>query len=121
MPSYSSGPIENNPVSGIRPTQQVTVKIVNQDFANSSVVLIQGYVLNGSKSLYVKQLFSVGPNQTVTRTFTANFNAFAFEITTDGAAEYETLVSVWGKNAAGQLVTVHRLVSEELKLNNEIQ
>ncbi len=31
MEVLSTGPIENRPVGGIRPTQQVTVKIVNRD------------------------------------------------------------------------------------------
>ena len=44
----------------------------------------------------------------------ANFDAFEFNFTTSGAAETSIEVSAWGKNAAGQLVTAHRLVSSEL-------
>jgi YVTN family beta-propeller protein len=44
----------------------------------------------------------------------ANFDAFEFVFTTGGAAAGQTEISVWGKNAVGQLVTAHRLVSSEL-------
>ncbi|WP_241156683.1 hypothetical protein [Bacillus sp. FJAT-42376] len=41
MGILSTGPIENNPVNGVRPSQLVTVKVDNRDSANSSVVLIR--------------------------------------------------------------------------------
>ncbi len=113
MSILSTGPIENNPVGGIRPTKQIAVKIVNRDPVNSSNILIQGYVLNGSRNLYVSELFAIGSNQVITRTYFADLNAFAFDFTTGGSAANETDISIWGKNAVGQLVTVHRLVSSE--------
>ncbi|MBE0343801.1 YncE family protein, partial [Paenibacillus sp. 28ISP30-2] len=57
---------------------------------------------------------SVAPNQVVTKNYFANFDAFEFVFTTGGVALSQTEISVWGKNAAGQLVTAHRLVSSEL-------
>ncbi len=114
MSILSTGPIENNPVSGIRPSTQVTVKIDNKSSVNSSTVTIQGFALDGSRTLYVLELFSVAPNQVVTKTYFANINALEFVFITGGDAEADTDISVWGKNAAGQLVTAHRLVSSEL-------
>ncbi|MFA9556916.1 hypothetical protein ACERII_06420 [Evansella sp. AB-rgal1] len=116
MSIYSSGPIENNPVSGVRPTQQVTVKISNNDSSNTSTIFIQGYALNGTRSLYVQEVFAVGPNQVMTKNYFANLDGFEFIITTGGDAEEDTIVSFWGKNAAGQLIAAHRLVSEELDI-----
>ncbi|WP_405171910.1 hypothetical protein MHI12_06620 [Paenibacillus sp. FSL H8-0280] len=50
MATISSGPIENNLVSGSRLTQSVTVKIDNEDPINASNVLIEGYALNGTRT-----------------------------------------------------------------------
>ncbi|WP_404332370.1 hypothetical protein [Mesobacillus maritimus] len=114
MSIYSTGPIENNPVNGVRPTQQVTVKIENKNSEDFSTVSIQGYALNGTRTLYVSELLSVAPNEVITKNYFADLNAFGFEFITGGDAEDDTDISVWGKNAAGQLVTAHRLVSSEL-------
>ncbi|TKH37083.1 collagen-like triple helix repeat-containing protein, partial [Paenibacillus polymyxa] len=113
MAVLSTGPIANDPVLGVRPTQLVTVKIDNRDSVNSSTVLIEGFILNGSRTLYVQQLVAVGPNVVLTRNFFAGFDAFEFVFTTSGPAEDETQISVWGKDALGQLVPAHRLVSDE--------
>jgi hypothetical protein len=114
MAILSTGPIENNLVSGVRPTQRVTVRINNRDSANFSTLLIQGYYLNGTRTLYVLELISVNPNEVIAKDYYANFDAFEFVFTTGSAAEDETQISVWGKDSAGQLVTAHCLVSSEL-------
>ena len=114
MATLLTGPIENRPAGGIRPTQQVTVNFVNQDSVDSSTVLVQGYYLNGIRTLYVLEEVFLTPNEVATRNYFANFDAFEFVFTTSGPAEESTEISVWGKNASGQLVTAHRLVSEEL-------
>ena len=48
------------------------------------------------------------------RNYFANLDAFQFVFTTSGPAAESTEISVWGKNASGQLVTTHRLVTDEL-------
>ena len=113
MGLFSTGPIENNPVSGVRPTQQVTIKMVNRDSVNTSTVLIQGYFLNGTRTLYVLEQVSLSPNAVVTRDYFANLNAYEFVFTTSGLAEESTEISVWGRNATGELISSHRVVSEE--------
>ncbi|WP_340024827.1 hypothetical protein MHI24_06795 [Paenibacillus sp. FSL K6-1096] len=82
MAFLSTGPIENNPVNGTRPTQQVTVRIVNRSVESASSISIQGYYLNGFE--------------------------FTFVIP-DNLADLNdpVQVSVWGKNSKGQLVTAH--------------
>ncbi|WP_229522505.1 hypothetical protein [Paenibacillus monticola] len=86
----------------------------NRDPVNSSTVLVEGYALNGSRSLYVQALFALAPNQVITQRYFANVNGFEFVFTTGGTGADLTEVSVWGKNSAGQLVTAHRLVTAEL-------
>ena len=100
-------------------THPVTIKFVNLDSANSSPVLVQGYYLNGTRTLYVLEEVFLTPNEVETRNYYANFDTFQFVFTTSGLAAESTEISVWGKNASGQLVTAHRLVSDEL-LGSEV-
>jgi hypothetical protein len=113
MTILSTGPIENNAVGGVRPTRQVTVKIVNRDDTNISNIIILGYYLNGIRTLYVNELFNVGPNEVVTKNYYANFDGYEFVFTTGNLAADETEVSVWGKDAIGQLIDAHRVVASE--------
>ncbi|MFD2410881.1 hypothetical protein ACFSX3_13415, partial [Paenibacillus rhizoplanae] len=118
MAFLSTGPIENNPVSGVRPTQQVTVKIDNRSVSSAFSVSIQGYYLNaGTRVLYVSEVVQLAANQVITKNYYADFNGFEFIfVTSDSVTELSNVVqiSVWGKSSTGQLVTAHRLVSEEL-------
>ena len=116
MAVLSTGPIENNIVvgSGERPIQRITVKLDNWSLTSFSTVLVQGYYLNGVRTLYVEELFNVLPNQVITNDYYADLDAFEFIFITGDDTEDEVQISVWGKNQNGQLVTAHRLVSEEL-------
>lgn len=114
MAVLSSGPIENNAISGIRPTQQITVIMDNRNTINSATLLIQGYILTGTRSLYALESLEVFPNQVITKNYFADFDRFEFVFTTGGAAADQTGVSVWGKNESGQLITAHRFVLSEL-------
>lgn len=119
MAILSTGPIENNAVSDVRPTQQVTVKIDNRNSLDESVVLIQGYNLTATRTLYVSEQISLAPDQVVTRSYFANLDAFEFVFTVEGVAVEQTEISVWGKNEIGQLVAAHRLVSSELEIEGD--
>ncbi|MBB6024828.1 hypothetical protein HNR77_005974 [Paenibacillus sp. JGP012] len=114
MATLVTGPIENNISGGSRPTQQVSIQIVNSDPTNTSTVLIQGYVLNRTRALYVLQSVSLNPGQVFSQMYFADLNGFEFVFTTSGTAANSTEVSVWGKSSSGQLVTAHRIVLHEL-------
>ncbi|APO47076.1 hypothetical protein BS614_25495 [Paenibacillus xylanexedens] len=115
MSFLSTGPIENNAVSGVRPTQTVTVKIDNRSDVTTSTIQIQGYYMSGGmRVLYVSETFDLAPNQIVTNNYFANLDAFEFTFTTTATVNDPVQVSVWGKSSTGALVTAHRLVSSEL-------
>lgn len=115
MSFLSTGPIENNAVNGVRPTQTVTVRIDNRSDVTASSVQVQGYYMNGGlRVLYVSESFDIAPNQVVTNNYFANFDAFEFTFTTTATVNDPIQVSVWGKSSTGSLVTAHRLVSSEL-------
>ncbi|KAF6614267.1 MULTISPECIES: hypothetical protein [Paenibacillus] len=113
MTLLTTGPIENSPVSGVRTIQQVTVKMVNRDLVNSSTILIQGYVLDGLRTLFVLEVIALAPNAVATRNYTVNFNAYEFVFTTSGLAEESTDISVWGKNESGAIIGAQRIVADE--------
>lgn len=113
MATLSTGPIDNSPVSGIRPTQFVTVKLVNRDPVNSATVAILGYVLSTTRTLYVNEENNIAPNGVLTRNYYADLDAFEFIFTTGALGEEEVEISVWGKQATGQLVDTHRVVAQE--------
>ncbi|MEW4430210.1 exosporium glycoprotein BclB-related protein [Paenibacillus pabuli] len=115
MSFLSTGPIENNAVNGVKPTQTVTIRIDNRSDVTASSVQIQGYYMNGGlRVLYVSESFDIAPNQVVTNNYFANFDAFEFTFTTTTTVNDPIQVSVWGKSSTGSLVTAHRLVSSEL-------
>ncbi|WFA82858.1 MULTISPECIES: hypothetical protein [Paenibacillus] len=116
MAVLSTGPIENNLSGGSRPTQQVTIKMVNTDSINTSNVLIEGYFLNGTRTLYVLQSVNLTPGQVFSQTYYANLDGYEYVFTTGGSAAASTEISVWGKDSTGQIVTAHRIVSNELVL-----
>ncbi|WP_416291802.1 exosporium glycoprotein BclB-related protein [Paenibacillus illinoisensis] len=115
MSFLSTGPIENNAVNGVRPTQTVTIRIDNRSDVTASSVQIQGYYMNaGLRVLYVSESFDIAPNQVVTNNYFANFDSFEFTFITTTTVNDPIQVSVWGKSSTGSLVTAHRLVSSEL-------
>ncbi|WP_405173329.1 exosporium glycoprotein BclB-related protein [Paenibacillus sp. FSL H8-0260] len=114
MSQLSTGPIENNLVGGVRPTQLVTLKIVNQSDDTPSTVQVEGYYMNGTRTLYVSEQVNLAPNQVVNRDYYANFDSFEFLFTTPITIDDPIQISIWGKSSTGQLVTAHRLVYSEL-------
>lgn len=100
MSFLSTGPIENNATGGLRPTQQVTVKIDNRSNTMSSMVTVEGYYLDGVRTLYVSETLNVLPNQVLTATYYADLDAFEFVFVTSGTIDEQVQVSVWGKSSA---------------------
>ncbi|GAK40759.1 exosporium BclB-like protein [Paenibacillus sp. TCA20] len=115
MSFLSTGPIENNAVNGVRPTQLVTISIDNRSDITASSVLIQGYYMDGGmRTLYVSESINIAPNEVMNNDYFANFDAFEFTFTTTATLNDPIQVSVWGKSSTGSLVAAHRLVSSEL-------
>ncbi|MDH6373232.1 hypothetical protein M2444_005062 [Paenibacillus sp. PastF-3] len=113
MALFSTGPIDNSPILGIRQTQIVTVKVVNRDSLNPYNLVIQGFFLNGSRTMYVNETVNLTPNQVLTRNYFADLDAFEFVFATLEEVEAQVGISVWGKQASGQLVDPHRVVAWE--------
>lgn len=113
MAILSTGPIENNPVSGVRPAQLVTVRIVNRSTAATAGIVIEGFYLTAVRNLYVSEALNLAPNESLSRDYFADLDAFEFIFITSEIVETEVGISVWGKQTGGQLVEAHRVVTYE--------
>ncbi|HEY8911147.1 MAG TPA: hypothetical protein VIM51_12855 [Desulfosporosinus sp.] len=111
MALLTTGLFENAAVSGVRPSNTLTVRISNDDII-SETILIQGFYQTGiTKVQYVDELITLTAGNVAQRNYYAQFNAFEFQFTISSLA---VNVSAWGKDAAGNLTTAHRVVAEEV-------
>lgn len=108
----TTGPILNSAVNGLRPVQMVTVKMMNKSLTQDASILIQGYVLDQVRAIYVEEFFNLAPNGVFTNDYLANVEGYEFVVSIDDNDAIE--VSVWGKDGSGHIVSAHRLVSSEL-------
>lgn len=111
MPLLTTGLLENAAVSGIRPSSTLSVLISNDDTI-SATIQIEGFFQSGTtKVKYVEELFILTAGTMALRNYFAQFDAFEFQFTVSSQA---VNVSAWGKDAAGNLTTAHRVVAEEV-------
>ncbi|MBP3965017.1 hypothetical protein [Paenibacillus lignilyticus] len=113
MPFLSTGPVANHAVGAIDRVQQLAVRMVNRDSLSMSTVLVQGFYLNGGRTMYVNELVSLLPNQTFSKVYYADFDAYEYQFITGGAGADQTAVSAWGKTGTGRLVDTHRFIAAE--------
>jgi len=75
---------------------------------------IKGFYVDGAvKVQYVEELFFVAAGAVSTKNYYAQFDALEFQFTTSDATIQTT---AWGKDAAGNLTTAHRVLAQELNL-----
>ena len=113
----TTGLIENTPVAEVRPTVTFTVKITNDDDIAATVLIEGFYVVGTIKVPYVLLELLLAPGEVFSSTsltppgYYADFDEFEFKFTTSSDA---VEISAWGKNAAGELTTAHRIVAHEV-------
>ncbi|MFC7373100.1 hypothetical protein ACFQPF_15780 [Fictibacillus iocasae] len=112
MQLLTTGAIENSSVNGLRPTNEVIIILKNNDGNNA--VNIQGYYLTDTQNQYVQEVFSMVPYQVSIREYQTQFDAFEFKFSVESGTDID--ISVWGKDAEGNLVASHRLVPAELSV-----
>ncbi|SDW96493.1 hypothetical protein [Paenibacillus sp. CF384] len=113
MPFLSTGPVANHAVGAIDRVQQLVVRMVNRDLINMSTVLVEGFYLNGDRTMYVYELVSLLPNQTFMKVNYADFDAYEYQFTIGGDGANQTEISAWGKTGTGRLVDAQRLIAVE--------
>lgn len=111
MAFLTTGLIDNAAVSGVRPSSSLAVLIANNDSMNVTIQ-IEGFYRSGStKIMYVEELFVLAAGDVAQRNYFAEFDSFEFQFTVSSQA---VNLSVWGKDAAGNLTTAQRVVAKEL-------
>lgn len=114
MAILSTGPIENNPVSGVRPAQLVTIRIINRSSQTAASVVIEGFYFTTIRNLYVSEVINVARMRRFPGTIFADLDGYEFVFTTGEIMENDLGISVWGKQTDGQLVEAHRVVDHEI-------
>lgn len=111
MAQLTTGIIENTPVFGLRPTVLVTVRITNDDIVAANVEIIGYFVAGAVKIPYVLELFDILPGEVETRNYFADLDGLEYQFVTSSDS---VVISVWGKDAIGNLVAAQRVVTAEL-------
>ncbi|CAA7600341.1 Hypothetical protein DEACI_0994 [Acididesulfobacillus acetoxydans] len=112
----TTGMIDNSAVAGVRPTSTLVVRIANDGTATSAVQVNGYYQSGGGKVQYVAELLTLGTGSVVRRDYHAQFDGFEFQFLLSSPTMEP---SVWGKDAQGNLVTAHRLVTKEIAVLGE--
>ncbi|MHB1651431.1 MAG: hypothetical protein ACYCVD_03005 [Desulfitobacteriaceae bacterium] len=107
----TTGILENAAVSGMRPTSTVALRITNDGLVNDSVQIIGFYLTGATKVQYVSEIITLAPGAVVTKSYYAQFDAMEFQFMT---LENSMQISVWGKDANGNLNPAHRVLPSEL-------
>ncbi|SPF44519.1 conserved hypothetical protein [Candidatus Desulfosporosinus infrequens] len=113
MALLTTGLFENTAVSGVRPSSTLTVRISNDDTISETIHIVGFFQSGSTKVQYVDELLSLAAGEVALRNYYAQFDAFEFQFTISSLA---VNVSAWGKDAAGNLTTAHRVVAEEVNL-----
>jgi hypothetical protein len=111
MTLRTTGLIENSPVSGIRPNQQMSVQIMNRNASHFSSVLIQGFHGTERKP-YILKTIEIPPQQSKCLNFYAEFDMLFFEFNVLNEMEENVEITLWGKNSDGLLTMQHPVFSE---------
>lgn len=113
MASLTTGLIINTEVGGVRPSSTLSVKITNPDSV-SSTIQISGFYWNGSSKIaYALNLLTLAPGEVANNDYFVQFDTFEFQFITSSDI---TEITAWGKDAAGNMTGVHRLLPVEFNL-----
>ncbi|MEK5057013.1 hypothetical protein MHB81_01390 [Paenibacillus sp. FSL H7-0326] len=96
----------------------MTIRLVSRAAMDTLTVSVQGYALSTTRTLYISEVISIAPNEVVTRNYYADLDAYEFVFETNAEGVEEVGISVWGKQASGQLVETHRVVTHEKTIKN---
>ncbi|HWQ72592.1 MAG TPA: hypothetical protein VN370_09770 [Desulfitobacteriaceae bacterium] len=113
MALLTTGLVDNPSVAGIRPSAALDVLLINDTLLPAAVRITGYYVSGGIKTPYVLELLALAPDAVSIRNYFSQFDIFEFQFEITGTG---VEISVWGKDAAGNINTEHRLVPKELNL-----
>jgi hypothetical protein len=110
---FVAGPLENEKPN----TEVVWTKILNNNSKTSVTVNVKVFGLNGTKTLVDSQTFTIGPESSgFINTDVSELFEYDVEVKVYGPDRTvdKTLISVFGKDAEGNLVGAHRVLKSEM-------
>lgn len=109
---YSTGPIENQFDLDGTIAKTVWVKILNNNFRRKIFAEIKVFHLDGTKKIIGKEKLEINPQSSSFAVFDVS-NTFEYEVQIK-VNEFGGLISVFSKDAAGNLVAAQRVLNKEL-------
>lgn len=111
MPYLTTGLIDNTTVESVRQSSRLSVEIANED-TSTVAIQIEGFLQSGTtKVKYVDEFFTLAAGTVTQRNYYVQFDAFEFQFF---VSSQFVNVSAWGKDLAGKLTSVYRVVVEEV-------
>ena len=111
MPYLTTGLIDNAAVTSERQSSKISIEISNED-TSTVAIQIEGFLQSGAtKVKYVDEFFILTAGTLALRNYYTLFDAFEFKFFVSSQA---VNVSVWGKDASGNLTTTYRVTAEEV-------
>ena len=109
MPYLSTGLLHSAMYEADKESSMLTVNIANDDISTVAVQ-IEGFFQNETtKVKYVEEFFTLTAGTVVLKNYFVPFNAFEFVFFVSSQA---VEVSVWSKDATGNLTSAHLVVAE---------
>ncbi|KJR44867.1 Flagellar hook-length control protein FliK [Desulfosporosinus sp. I2] len=109
MPYLTTGLMSNTSVEGVRQSSTLTVNISNDD-TSTVAIQVEGFFQSGTtKVKYVEEFFTLTAGTVALKTYFVPFNAFEFVFF---VSSQNVEVSVWSKDATGNLTSAHLTVAE---------
>ena len=109
MPYLTTGLLDNALVEGVRQSSTLSVNISNDD-TSTVAIQVEGFFKSGTtKVKYVEEFFTLTAGTEVLKTYFVPFNFFEFAFFISSQA---VVVSVWCKDANGNLTSAHLAVAE---------
>ena len=109
MPDLTTGLFDNTPVAGVRPSSTLLVNISNDD-TSTVAIQVEGFFQSGTtKVKYVEEFFTLTAGTVALKNYFVPFNNFEFVFFVSSQA---VEVSVWCKDATGNLASAHLIVAE---------
>lgn len=109
MPYLTTGLLDNTTVESVKQSTTLSVNISNED-TSTVAIQIEGFYQSGmTKVKYVEEFFTLTAGTVILKTYFVPFNAFEFIFFVSSQA---VDVSVWSKDATGNLTATPLAVAE---------
>ncbi len=116
MPYLTTGLLDNISGEGVRQSSTLTVNMLNDD-TSTVAIQIEGFFQSGTtKVKYVEEFFTLTAGTLALKTYFVPFDAFEFVFFVSSQA---VEVSVWGKDATGNLTSAHLVVVDVIDSTGE--